>query len=79
MNAAIMRVLAGVIYLSAVALAVLGGLAFYVNPAYEKGVWAAVEAFKDVLLVAVGVKGGAMVASVPPAPTPSAPPAEPRP
>ena len=59
MNSSIGKVLAGVIYISALALLILGCLAYYWPPAYERGAWAAIEAFKDVLLVAVGVKGGA--------------------
>jgi len=63
MNSSIGKVLAGVIYISALSLLILGGIAFFFPPAYEKGVWAAIEAFKDVLLVAVGVKGGAWFSS----------------
>lgn len=61
MNPSTNKVLVGVIYISAAALLILGIMSFFHLPPYEKGAWAAVEAFKDVLLVAVGVKGGAMI------------------
>lgn len=50
-----------IIYVCLGGLLIFGVLSFFLTPQYERGISAALEGFKDTLLVALGVKGGLAV------------------
>lgn len=47
-----------IIYISLVLIVVMGLVSFWVNPAYEKGVWIAILAVTNTLSAACGCKFG---------------------
>ena len=74
-NDSIIHALSVITIVAAAALLVLGVLSFVRLPAYEHGASMVIELFKDVILVAIGVKGAAYVPGEkePPAPPPEGP------